>query len=151
MHIESNAKAIVRERGAGESASGMELKVAGAETDNHYAIVEFPMKEGDPVTPMHIHRREDEALYLLSGELTIWVGTERLEAGPGAYVFLPRNIPHGFKVRRGTGEARILLMLSPGGTERFLVPAAGSEASDPADFGLEILDPVPEDEATMMV
>lgn len=142
---ESIVKAFVRGHGAGESASGIELKVAGPETGNHYAIVEFPMKEGDPVTPIHIHRRDDEAVYVLSGELTVWVGEEKFEAEAGAYVFLPKDIPHGFRVRRGAGEARVMLIFSPAGTERFLVPAAGSEAPNPADFGLELLDPVPED------
>ena len=145
MSDDSNVKAFVRERGAGESASGVELKVTGSETSNHYAIVEFPMQEGDPVTPLHVHRRDDEAVYVLSGALTVWVGEEKFVAEAGATVFLPKDIPHSYKVRRGTGEARVMLTLSPAGTERFFVPVASSEAPNPADFGIEILGPVPEE------
>ena len=37
-----------------------------------------------------------------------------LTAGPGAYVFGPRNIPHGFKVL-GAVPARMLLLCAPAG------------------------------------
>ena len=41
-----------------------------------------------------------------------------LTAGPGDFVFGPKNIPHGFKVT-GTTPAQMLLLVSPGGFERF--------------------------------
>ena len=45
---------------------------------------------------LHVHSREDEAAYVISGVLTFVVGDRRLEAGPGELVWLPREIPHTF-------------------------------------------------------
>lgn len=67
--------------------------------------------------PMHIHTRETEFIYVLDGELAVYVADERLTAEPGGFVFLPRNVPHTFAVD-GTGEARAFLMYAPNGFER---------------------------------
>ena len=136
---------INRGIGQGEMANGVELKVAGTETGNQYGLVEFTMIEGEPVTPMHIHHNEDEAVYVLDGALTFYVGDDKFDTEAGGYVFLPKGIAHGFRVRNGAGSAKVQLLFSPGGTERFLVPAAGAGDQAPGDFGLEILDPVPMD------
>lgn len=134
---------INRVTGEGQIANGVELKAAGTETGNHFGLVEFSMTEGEPVTPMHIHNNEDESVYILSGGLTFYVGDESFDAEAGSFTFLPKGTAHGFRVKSGSGAAKILLFMSPGGTERFLVPADGQGEKTPADFGLEILDPVP--------
>jgi len=45
---------------------------------------------------LHVHSREDEATYVVSGVLTFVVGDRRFEAGPGELVWLPREVPHTF-------------------------------------------------------
>jgi quercetin dioxygenase-like cupin family protein len=67
--------------------------------------------------PMHIHTREAEFIYVLEGELTVYVADETLSAQPGGFVFMPRNVPHTFAVD-GTERARALLMYTPHGAER---------------------------------
>jgi quercetin dioxygenase-like cupin family protein len=67
--------------------------------------------------PMHFHSREEEYYYVLDGELTYHVDGKVLRAGPGAFVFLPRGVPHTLTVE-GTGRAEVLLMVTPGGFER---------------------------------
>lgn len=47
-------------------------------------------------TPYHLHHDEDEAFYLLDGELTVVLDGENNVAGPGSYIFLHRGVPHGF-------------------------------------------------------
>lgn len=42
---------------------------------------------------LHVHSREDEAVYVISGIMTFLVGEQRFEAGPGSLVWLPREIP----------------------------------------------------------
>ena len=69
-------------------------------------------------SPYHVHRNEDEAFYVVEGELAVVVNGEWLSAGPGD-VYGPRNIPHGFKVV-GTTPARRLLLCAPAGFERFV-------------------------------
>jgi mannose-6-phosphate isomerase-like protein (cupin superfamily) len=52
-----------------------------------------------PRTPgpgRHVHSREDEAIYVTSGILTVEVGSQRHQAGPGSLIWLPRGIPHTF-------------------------------------------------------
>jgi hypothetical protein len=41
-------------------------------------------------------------------------------AGPGTFVFGPRNIPHGFRVE-GDTPVRMLLLCAPGGFEQFVL------------------------------
>jgi mannose-6-phosphate isomerase-like protein (cupin superfamily) len=53
-------------------------------------------------TPYHVHHDEDEALYVLEGELTFICDGRELVRGAGSYMFLPRGVPHGF---RCMGEA----------------------------------------------
>jgi mannose-6-phosphate isomerase-like protein (cupin superfamily) len=72
--------------------------------------------------PLHVHSREDELFYVIDGRVTCLVGDRRFEAGPGSFVFLPRDIPHSFVVE-GDAPARILELVLPGGLERFHVEA----------------------------
>jgi hypothetical protein len=52
-----------------------------------------------------------------------------MKVGLGTFVFGPRDIPHGFRVD-GTEPAKLLILTTPGGFERFVV-----EMSEPARTG----------------
>ena len=43
--------------------------------------------------------------------MTFLCGEQRVQAGPGTFVYGPREIPHGFRVE-GTEPARMLLRTS---------------------------------------
>ena len=45
---------------------------------------------------LHVHTREDEAVFVISGVMTFVVGDERFQAGAGELVWLPREVPHTF-------------------------------------------------------
>ena len=45
---------------------------------------------------LHVHTREDEAIYVIEGVLTVRQGEKTHEAGAGTLVWLPRNEPHTF-------------------------------------------------------
>jgi quercetin dioxygenase-like cupin family protein len=79
-------------------------------------LVECGLEAGSE-PPMHIHTREAEFIYVLDGQLTVYVGEQTLSASPGGFVFMPRNVPHTFAVD-GTGRARAFLMYTPNGFER---------------------------------
>jgi quercetin dioxygenase-like cupin family protein len=68
-------------------------------------------------TPYHVHEEEDEAFYVLEGNLTIIVAGQSVVSTRGSYVFLPRKIPHGF---RCTTDAKILIHVMPGGKLGFI-------------------------------
>jgi quercetin dioxygenase-like cupin family protein len=117
------------------------IKATGEQTDGRYALVEVLAPEGVPI-PLHVHHKEDETFYLLEGEMTFYVGDETLKAGPGSFVFGPRDVPHTYTV--DSGPARLLFLFTPAGFKGFV-----KEAGEPARE-LTLPPPTaPPDEATM--
>ena len=51
----------------------------------------------DHATPYHIHHAEDESFFVLDGEFTFIRERKKTVLGPGEYIFLPRNSPHGIR------------------------------------------------------
>jgi quercetin dioxygenase-like cupin family protein len=70
-------------------------------------------------TPYHLHHGEDEALYVLEGELTVIRDGEKIVAGRGSYIFLPRGVPHGFR-SSSDNDSRLLIHAIPGGKVGFV-------------------------------
>jgi mannose-6-phosphate isomerase-like protein (cupin superfamily) len=79
-------------------------------------------------TPLHVHEHEDELFYVLEGEHVFRVGDEEHRAGPGGMVFAPRGVPHAQR-RVRPGEGRELVLMSPGGFERFFRKLADAHAN----------------------
>ena len=119
--------------------SSAELKLAGEQSGGDWAVVDWRVRAGDE-PPIHTHTREDEAVYVLEGAITAYVGDEKIEVEAGSYAALPKNVPHGLTVRGE--EARLLVTLEPAGAEYLFVPRDDSDA-DPARFGLIIHDAAP--------
>lgn len=69
-------------------------------------------------TPYHIHRTEDEAFYVLDGEITVVCDGKKMVLRAGAYIFLPRGVPHGF--RCSEKSSRVLIHVIPGGEVGFV-------------------------------
>lgn len=44
----------------------------------------------------HMHTREDEVVYVISGVLSFCIGDRRFDAGPQTLVWMPRRVPHVF-------------------------------------------------------
>jgi len=119
------------------------FKATAETTTGSFSVIEADQhRGGEP--PRHVHHREDEAFYVLEGEMTFQVGDETLPAPAGSFVFLPRDLPHSFKVG-GNGDARVLHFCAPPGLERFFAewgdrpfdrPAMGAMAEQ---FGVEFL------------
>jgi mannose-6-phosphate isomerase-like protein (cupin superfamily) len=85
--------------------------------------------------PLHRHRIEDEAWYVLEGTLRFQYGTREIEAPAGTGVFLPRGTPHTFW-NPGPIPARYLLIMGPK-TASLLEVLHGSNRPPPA--GLKAL------------
>ena len=93
------------------------LMVSGGQTGGAFTVLTETSPPGGG-TPLHTHHREDEALYILEGEYEIQCGEQTLRAGPGAFVFAPRNIPHKL-TNVSAGPSRLLGVVSPAGFEGF--------------------------------
>jgi quercetin dioxygenase-like cupin family protein len=65
-------------------------------------------------TPLHRHTHEAEAFYLLDGVVTYLAGQETHELTAGWFIYLPRSVPHAFRIR-GDRPARFLALTVPGG------------------------------------
>jgi quercetin dioxygenase-like cupin family protein len=99
----------------------MTVKATAETTGGAYGLVESFVPAGAS-PPLHVHRREDEAFFVLEGRVRFVCGDEEIQAGPGSFVFLPRDVPHTFVVE-GDETVHMLTLLSPGGGERFFVDA----------------------------
>ena len=75
----------------------MLLKAGSDQTDGGFAFLDQRVP-GNYAAPRHVHHAEDEAWYVLEGNATFYCGDETFAAGPGSWVFLPRDIPHTFHV-----------------------------------------------------
>ncbi|MEV1068988.1 cupin domain-containing protein [Streptomyces sp. NPDC050263] len=73
---------------------------------------------GGPVA--HAHGNEDEAFYVLDGELEFLLGERIFTVNSGDFVFVPRDTRHRFK-NVGDTDATFLFMYTPGGHERFFI------------------------------
>ena len=67
----------------------------------------------------HAHVGEDDAFYILEGEITFTVEGETIIAGPGTFVLVPPGVRHGFR-NDGDVAARILNIHAPAGFDRRL-------------------------------
>jgi mannose-6-phosphate isomerase-like protein (cupin superfamily) len=94
--------------------------------------------------PAHVHERQAEGFYLLSGELELTVGPddEVVRAEPGSAVWVPKSTRHSFRVVSDE-DARMLNFYAPGGFDDHL-PFYGVDATartlPPADLGVSVLD-----------
>ncbi len=83
--------------------------------------------------PRHLHLLEDELFYVLEGHIRIEAGDEVLDAPRGALAFIPKGVPHVFQAV-GDAPARLLVVFTPSGMERFFegVAALPDGPPDPA-------------------
>jgi quercetin dioxygenase-like cupin family protein len=160
MQMDTQPYVLEREEGSAVWFLGCatRVKATGAQTGGAFGLIEQELPPSF-VSPYHVHRREDETFYVLEGYMTFICGQKRWKVGPGAYLFLPRNIPHGFKVEE-TGPAKILILATPAGFEQFILEMsapAGDPTSAPvgpadmekllavaAQYGIDILGPLPD-------
>ena len=101
------------------------IKGVGSQTGDALATVEFLHPPGF-ATVLHVHHTADEAFYVLAGGIRGVCGDQEWRATTGAFVWLPRGIPHGYAVD-GDEPLRTLAITVPAGFDRFVV-----EAGEPA-------------------
>jgi quercetin dioxygenase-like cupin family protein len=137
----STAVPIVRNDGEGERlwfyGGGMHTwKASAGETGGAFILFEDFMTKGK-TTPLHVHADEDEALYVLDGEILVHIDGTDHRIGPRGLAVAPRGVPHAFLVTSPT--ARLLTLQTPGSAEPFYrgasVPASADTGPDgPVDF-----------------
>ena len=85
--------------------------------------------------PLHLHRTEDEVLYVLEGEFRLKVNDQEHRLGAGDVLLAPKGVPHTYRVESLKG-GRCLTITVGGDFERFVRavsrPAERSELPEPA-------------------
>jgi quercetin dioxygenase-like cupin family protein len=98
---------------------------------------------------LHVHHREDEWYYVLSGEFLFRAAGEDHALVAGGSIWLPRGIPHVW-ANTATSDGKLILMCQPGGFEKFFdemgrVPLEKKSPETMRDlmakYGMEMLGP----------
>lgn len=89
-------------------------KAMACDTGLQFSVWESIVPPGRGV-PAHTHTQEDEAFYVLSGEVLVEIEgvTDPLRLGAGAFLFAPRHRRHRYR-NVGTETARLLVFAIPG-------------------------------------
>jgi mannose-6-phosphate isomerase-like protein (cupin superfamily) len=95
------------------------ILLSGKDTGGAYCLLDLSVAPGLGV-PRHTHTREDEAYFVVSGELKAIVGDEGFTLKAGDTLMAPRNIPHQLR-NSGKIDNHYLIMFSPSGFEDFLI------------------------------
>ena len=130
----------------GPAGGPLTFRARGDQTGGALTVIENVIAPGDG-PPHHVHAHEDEAWWIIEGALRFKLGDEERTADTGAFVFVPRGVPHSFQ-NPGPEPARILVSFTPSGMEAFFDAFAQLEEFDPeafarlgAEVGMEVVGP----------
>ncbi|WP_198175593.1 cupin domain-containing protein [Rhizobium sp. NXC14] len=119
-------------RGTVEVIAGLNrMRIPSADTNGALAVMEMivPRDEGQP---RHIHALEDAFLHVLKGKFGFWCADEYVELDQGGCIAPPRNVPHQIR-NVGNSTGRLLVVVTPGGSENFYPALAKTPSSKTAD------------------
>jgi quercetin dioxygenase-like cupin family protein len=91
----------------------------GDETNGKYAMWEAIVPPGGGPPP-HVHSREEEAFYILEGEIMFTVNGEKVVALAGMFANMPVGTPHSFK-NESDQPAKMLISVAPAGLEKMFM------------------------------
>jgi quercetin dioxygenase-like cupin family protein len=100
---------------------------------------------------LHIHREQTDSFYVLDGVLTMQIGDDIIELGPGDFATAPPGVPHTFSnVHKDQPPVKLVNLMTPGGLDRHFsdIAQADGAAADPAqrakletDCGITVVGP----------
>ncbi|WP_159470413.1 cupin domain-containing protein [Dyadobacter sp. 3J3] len=93
--------------------TNLTIVVDEIETDGKYDLIDG-IVPACVETPLHLHTKYSEAIYVLEGELTVYLENRTLVLKPGDSVFIPRGAQH-VVAASGATNARALTVASPSG------------------------------------
>ncbi len=88
---------------------GKALSDVGGAARVGVGLLELP--PGCDTSPAHYHTREEEHLFVLSGRVTLHLGGERFELGPGSYVCFPAGQPACHRLENASAEPARYVMI----------------------------------------
>lgn len=134
------ADPFVREPAAGSTLNVLGLthiyKATDTETAGSFSLWEAVVPPGAGAPP-HTHAREDEAFYVLSGELVVEFegGSAPRRVAPGGFFFGARGRRHAFR-NVGDKPARVLILCAPScGLDRMFAELDAATAVGTTEMG----------------
>jgi mannose-6-phosphate isomerase-like protein (cupin superfamily) len=106
---------IVIAPGGGQVLGNVEFLARTVDTPRfNLSIIEIvPGRVLEP----HVHDAEDDAFFILEGELTFVFDRREVPAGPGTFVLVPPGVEHGFR-NDDAVTVRMLNIHAPAGFDR---------------------------------
>lgn len=89
-------------------------RVLGAQSAGAFELYELAM--GQATIDYHVHRRMDETLTVVEGEIEFFVDGKKFLRPAGSTAFVPRGLHHGFS-NLGPARARVLILFAPAGNQ----------------------------------
>jgi quercetin dioxygenase-like cupin family protein len=88
------------------------LLLDAAATDGQLMMGRFDVRRGE-APPYHKHLHEDEIFMLIAGTALVWYDDQEYELAEGGVVFLPKNVPHAYRITSDTAD--LLMVNTPAG------------------------------------
>ena len=92
------------------------------------------------VAPPHVHDAEEEAFFVLEGNLVFTLEDKEIQARPGTYVYIPPGTWHSFRCDSEVG--RVYNVLAPGGFDHGITsrgtPAPAIDMPPPGTSSLAV-------------
>ena len=108
-------RAVVVRPGEGRRVGNVEFLARTADTPRfNLGIIEIARGRE---LEAHEHATEDDAFYILEGEMTFLLGDDAVPAPPGTFVLVPPGIVHAFR-NDGSTPVRMLNIHAPAGFDR---------------------------------
>jgi quercetin dioxygenase-like cupin family protein len=118
----------------------------GEETGGSLTALETVAPPGEG-PPLHTHAHEDECLVVLEGTVRFRLRDDIETPPAGSLVYVPRGVAHTWQ-NAGDSVARMLVLFTPSGMERFFERFAGLDGPGPETFlraaegtGMEVVGP----------
>ena len=112
-------RVLVVQPGDGHRVGNVEF-LARSDDTPRFNLAVVTVQPGSNGPPVHAHDGEDDAFYLLEGELTFHADGAEIVAGPGTFVLVPPGVRHSFS-NRGAVPARFVNVHAPAGFDLRLV------------------------------
>jgi mannose-6-phosphate isomerase-like protein (cupin superfamily) len=108
-------RAVVVPPGQGHRIGNVEFLARTADTPRFtFGIIEIAAGR---VLEAHVHDGEDDAFFIIEGEMTFVVGEDEIPAPPGTFVLVPPGVEHGFR-NNGDVPVRMFNIHAPAGFDR---------------------------------
>lgn len=97
--------------------SQITCKLSSYSTKGEYTVLEVLLETGQG-SPLHVHHRESETLYVAEGECLVGDGGKDYSVPMGSLIVFEKGTPHFFR-NEGSSRTKLIITAVPGGLDRY--------------------------------